>query len=412
VRLRLIAREFVGFERAFARQIASYRETHPDVEVDFEYLDVPPLYDTMVSRRGALSGHYDLFLAVTDWLPNLMQDGLVLCLDDYLKHSPPPGWPDGWPATLRGLQQDRQGRVFGIPYHNGPEVFMYRTDLFGDPIEQQRFQRAHGRQLTVPRTWSEFLDVARFFTRPDEDLCGCVVAAKPDGHNDVYDFTIHLASRGGQLLDDQGRPAFYSPEGEAALCYYLDLIHTYRVTQPLPWEYDSVASGEFYASGRAAMMWNWIGFLSVADLPSMSKIPGRTQATMLPSGEGPRGRAVSLIVYWVMTIAAGSRDPDAAWALLRHLATPEMDAITAEEGGSGTRLSTWRSPTIRRQFPYYAIVEDIHQHVETMPAIAQYPAFNDVLNNMLDAAVQGRESVSDALRHASRQAEAILEARG
>jgi hypothetical protein len=89
VRLRLIAREFVGFERAFARQIASYRETHPAVDVDLEYLDVPPLYDTMVSRRGALSGHYDLFLAVTDWLPNLMQDGLVLCLDDYLEHSPP-----------------------------------------------------------------------------------------------------------------------------------------------------------------------------------------------------------------------------------------------------------------------------------------------------------------------------------
>ena len=59
MRLRLIARELVGFEQASARQIASYRETHPDVDVDFEYLDVPPLYDTMVSRRGALSGHYD-----------------------------------------------------------------------------------------------------------------------------------------------------------------------------------------------------------------------------------------------------------------------------------------------------------------------------------------------------------------
>src|SRR4029450_8223951 len=111
---------------------------------------------------------------------------------------------------------------------------------------------------------------------------------------------------------------------------------TDHVTQPEPWEYDSIASGEFYASGRAAMMWNWVGFVGVADLPSMSKIPGRTRVTMLPSGEGPRGRSVSLIVYWVMTIAAGSRNPDQAWTFLRHLATPEMDAITAQEGGSGT----------------------------------------------------------------------------
>jgi multiple sugar transport system substrate-binding protein len=285
---------------------------------------------------------------------------------------------------------------------------MYRTDLFGDPVERERFRRARGRELEVPRTWSEFLEVAQFFTRPGDDLYGCVVAAKPDGHNNVYDFTIHLASRGGRLLDDRQRPAFNSPEGEAALRFYLDLIRTHQVTQPNPWEYDSVASGEFYASGRAAMMWNWVGFLSVADLPSMSKIPGRTQATVLPGGDGPSGRSVSLIVYWVLTIAAGSRNPEAAWAFMRHLATPEMDAITAEEGGSGTRLSTWRSPAIRQQFPYYAIVEEIHQHVETMPAIAQFPAFNDVLNEMLDAVVQGRVSVSDALQDASRQAEAIL----
>src|SRR5439155_25466408 len=157
------------------------------------------LYHTMVSERGTLSGRYDLFLAVTGWLPSLMRDGLVLCLDEYLRHSPPPDWPDGWPATLRALQQDRQGRVFGVPYHDGPEVFMYRTDLFGDPNEQQRFRHAYGRELAVPRTWTEFLDVARFFTRPDEDLYGCVVAAKADGHNNVYDFTIHLASRGGRL---------------------------------------------------------------------------------------------------------------------------------------------------------------------------------------------------------------------
>jgi multiple sugar transport system substrate-binding protein len=408
VRLRLVAREFVGFQRALARQVASHHEAHPEVDVDFEFLDVPPLYDTMVTQHGALSGRYDLFLAVTDWLPSLMQDGLVLCLDDYLERSPPPDWPDGWPATLRSLQQDRQGRVFGIPYHDGPEVFMYRTDLFGDPNEQQRFRRAFGRDLAVPRTWSEFLDVARFFTRPEEALYGCVVAAKPDGHNNVYDFTIHLASRGGRLLDNRTRPAFDSPEGEAALRFYLDLIHTHRVTQPEPWDYDSVASGEFYASGRAAMMWNWAGFMSVADLPSMSKIPGKTRATMLPGGDGPRGRSVSLIVYWVMTIPTGSRNPDATWEFMRHLATPEMDAITAEEGGSGTRLSTWRSPAIRQQFPYYAIVEEIHQRVDTMPAIAQFAAFNDVLNDMLADAIAGRAPVAAALRDASQRAEAVL----
>lgn len=406
--LNLIYREFVGFERAFRRQLKAYQEQQPDVTIQFESHDVPPLYEKMVAQRGCLSGQYDLFLAVTDWLPELMRDGLVTCIDDFLREAPPPDWPDGWTDSVRRLQRDAAGRTYGLAYHDGPEVFMYRTDLFGDPREQERFRRQYGRDLAVPRTWSEFLDLAKFFTRPDEDLYGCVVAAKPDGHNDVYDFMIHLWSRGGQLLDERMRPAFDSPEGEAALRFYVDLIHEHRVTQPQPWEYESVGSGSFYASGRAAMMWNWCGFQAVADMPELSKIPGKTRSTMVPGGDGPNGRRVSLNIYWVMTIPSGSRQKEAAWAFMRHLATPAMDKITSEEGGTGTRLSTWNDPDIRRQFQYYEVIEEVHQYVESPPQIPEYPAINEVLNQMMARVVIEQRDIRQSLREAAQETEAIL----
>jgi multiple sugar transport system substrate-binding protein len=258
----------------------------------------------------------------------------------------------------------------------------------------------------------EFLDLARFFSRPDEDLHGCVVAAKPDGHNDVYDFLIHLWSRGGVFLDERRRPVFAGPEGEEALRFYLGLIHEHSVTQPRPWEYDSVAAGEYYASGRAAMMWNWCGFQTVADLPESSKIPGKTRSTMLPGGDGPAGEPVSLIVYWVMTIPAGSHRRDAAWAFMRHLASPEMDKVTALAGGSGVRRSTWHDPEVRRQFGYYAIVEEVHRRARTLPAIPEYPAINDVIDRMMAGAVTGGRPIPDALREASQETEQILAAAG
>src|SRR5581483_7543596 len=156
----------------------------------------------------------------------------------------------------------------------------------------------YGRELGVPQTWSQFLDLARFFTRPDEDLVGCIVAAKPDGHNNVYDFCIHMWTRGGRFFDERMRPAFNGAAGVAGLQFLCDLINTHRVTQPDPLEFESVASGNFYASGRAAMMWNWCGFQAVADTPDLSKIPGRTRSTMIPAGDGPGGRHASLSVYW------------------------------------------------------------------------------------------------------------------
>src|SRR5579859_7220967 len=248
--MRLAYREFVGFQRALDRQAAAYAMVPPGFTLDAQAFDVPGLYDEVVTRGGSRSDRYDLCLVVTDWLPELMRAGLLLPLNDYLNADPPAGWPAGWSESMRLLQTDSHGRIYGLAYHDGPEVLMYRTDLFGDADEQARFARRYGRPLQPPRTWAEFLDVATHFTRPDEELYGCVVAAQPDGHNNVYDFMLHLWSRGGTLLDAKMRPAFASPEGEAALGFYVDLIQKHRVTQPEPWTYESVASGNFYASGR------------------------------------------------------------------------------------------------------------------------------------------------------------------
>jgi multiple sugar transport system substrate-binding protein len=204
------------------------------------------------------------------------------------------------------------------------------------------------------------------------------------------------------------RPAFAGPEGQAALRFYLDLIHTHRVTQPNPWDDDSVSSGAYYAGGRAAMMWNWAGFQTVADLPEFSAIPGRTRATMLPGGDGPSGRRVSLLVYWVMTIPSGSRDKQAAWTFLKHLAIPAMDRITALAGGSGVRLSTWNDPEIRRRFQYYEAIEDVHRQVEFLPRLPEYPAINEVLNRMMAGVTIDGTPIESALHDAAGATEAIL----
>jgi multiple sugar transport system substrate-binding protein len=404
----LVYRQFEGFQNALTQQIAAYQKHQPEVEIEISALDVQPLYETMVAGGGAKRGDADLFMAVTDWLPELIRDGHVDSLDDFLAADPPPDWPGGWTDSVLALQRDAAGRVYGLPYHDGPEVFLYRTDLFGDPKEQERFRRGYGRELAPPRTWSEFLDLARFFNRPDEGLAGCVVAAKPDGHNDVYDFMIHLWSRGGRIFDERMRPAFAGAAGREALRFYLDLIHTYHVTQPNPWEDDSVSSGAFYAGGRAAMMWNWAGFQTVADLPEFSAIPGRTRATMLPGGDGPTGRRVSLLVYWVMTIPSGSRDKGAAWTFLKHLAGPEMDRITALSGGSGVRRATWNDPEIRRRFQYYEVIEEVHQRVEFLPRLPEYPAINEVLNRMMAAVTIAGAPIEAALQDAAGATEAIL----
>ncbi|WP_276272288.1 ABC transporter substrate-binding protein [Haloarcula litorea] len=408
--LRLLARPFDGFERALDRQIASFASaTDAAVEVERDHRPLPEIHEAFVEGERLAAGEYDLFLCLSDWLPAVAERGLVEPLDGRLDATPPPDWPEGWAESMRDLVT-YEGTTYGVPYHDGPEVFFYREDLFENAAEQRAFREAYGRPLSVPRTWSEFLEVAEFFTRPEEDLWGTVVAALPDGHNDVYDFLIQLWSRGGEVFTDEMTPAFDSEAGVDALRYYRDLIHEHEVAPPASLEMESVDSGRFYADGKAAMMWNWSGFGAMAEDPD-SDVFGRVDYGLIPRADTPEGRHTSLTVLYGLTVPSSADHPDLAYDFVRHAASPEMDRVTTEEGASGTRLSTWRDPEVRQRESFYSMVEEINTGaVDTLPQLPEYTAFNEILNEAVEAAVVDRSATPEAaLSEAAARTEALLD---
>lgn len=409
--LNILYRIFDGFERAFAAQADSFHQLYPDVRFTITPIEPEKLYDVMIRDRAALSTAWDVVLLLTDWLPEMMKLGGLTRLNDYLAQNPPADWQEGWSPSLLELQRDAQGGIFALPYHDGPEMFMYRADLFENPAEQSAFQARYGYPLRPPGTWSQFRDTARFFTRPEQGLYGAMIAGLNDGHNNVYDFFLHLWSRGGRLFDEHWRPAFDDAIGREALQFYADLILKDGVCPPKTLEYDSVASGVAYAAGEAAMMWNWCGFSAVAELPP-SKIIGQNRVGLVPRGDGAGGRHMSLNIYWVLGIPEGSRQKDLAYAFLRHCATPEMDKVTALSGGTGVRLSTWRDPEIQAKFHYYTAIEAVHRSVESPPRIPEYPAINEVFNQMQHAVVTRTKSVESALHDAAQEVESIMRSAG
>ncbi len=182
-RLHLVGRAFVGFERALAAQAAAFEQAHPGVEVVRRFREPQDLYDSTVAHAELASGAIDVTLTLTDWLPEAMRRGLLAPLDPLLEADPPQDWPEGWPPSLRGLQRDAAGQTYALPYHDGPMMFIYRRDLFDEPREQAAFQARYGQPLRPPETWSEYLRIARFFTRPDQNMYGAVAAGLNDAHN-------------------------------------------------------------------------------------------------------------------------------------------------------------------------------------------------------------------------------------
>lgn len=406
MKLKLISREQETFENAFAAQIADYRASNPDVEIECTYLPIHDHYEKMVANMGTESDDFDLFLCCTDWLPILMHNESITSLDEMIEANPPPDWPSGWHKAMLGLQQ-QGGMTYGMPWHDGPEVFHYRTDLFNDPGEKANFKAQNGRELVPPRTWEEFVEVAKFFTRPDQGLWGCCEAGYTDGHNNVYDFLIHLWSRGGVLLDSNKEPQFDSAEGVEALQFYVDLFHKHKVASLECLNLGSVECGNYYAQGNAAMMWNWCGFAAVCEMPDYSKIVGKNACVGMPAG--PAG-AISLNIYWVLTIPSGSRNKEAAYKFLQHISSAKCDKMVSMAGANGVRLSTWNDPEVVAKYPYYSIIADVHANTRTLPAIPEYPEINESISRAVHRALLLEMNPEESLKIAASEAREILRA--
>ena len=388
VTLRIALRNYADFESALGEEARLFEALHPGVHVEVVSTSIHELHRSAIAQGGLRDGHFDLALLVTDWLAEGMAAGALEDLHAWQKRLPIPAWPDGWARSLvRPLVFG--DRLSSLPWHDGPECLVYRSDLFDDPARRGAFRAQFGRELAPPATWQEFEDTARFFTDPGAQLYGTVFAAFPDGHNTLYDFALQVWSRGGELLDGQGRPQLTTPQAIEALDFYRRVVCDSRLCHPRSRELDSTQSGDLFHAGEVAMMANWFGFAARAGRAG-SPLAGKAAIAPIPTGRG--APPVSLSVFWALAMGAGSRNKELAWTFLRFIATPESDLRMTGHGTVGVRLSTWRNPQLQARIPVYREIEAISLGARQLPAGPQMAAFAEVMDAVVTRALGTNEA--------------------
>ncbi|WP_076069620.1 extracellular solute-binding protein [Sphingomonas montana] len=390
--LRIAVRRFDPFVRAITRQFADFvTATGADAVIDAQPLDLNPLHHALFTAGGLCDGSFDIAFLATDWLAEAQAGGLVENLDPWLDRAPVPDFPDGWSASLTGLQCFAGG-YWGMPYHDGPECLIYRRDLLD----------AAG--IAVPRTWDAFHAAARAIHAPDRGIAGTTLALFPDGHNSFYDFCIQIWTRGGEPFDAAGRPCFTGPHATAGLDFIRTLARDGGAVDPDCAALDSVATGLRFCAGKVALMANWFGFAALGEADD-SPVRGLIDVAPLPAGPG--GSSVSLNVFWVLAIAAGSRNKALAWDFLRHCARADMDRITTLEGAIGCRRSTWADAEVNRRVPYAHRLDWLHDHARAMPHHPRLAEISHIVDDLVTAATTGDVATETLLTDAQARAERL-----
>jgi multiple sugar transport system substrate-binding protein len=405
---RVAVRKYGPFETAIEKQWASFEaDAKTGLALDAVAMDLHPLEDALFTSDGMASGDWDVCFVATDWIAAMHEARAAVDLAPMLKVDPMEDFPAAWAESLLRLQRLGDA-VLGIPYHDGPECLIYRADIFNDPALQTDYRKQFHKPLAPPTTWDEFQRIARFLNSPEQGCYGTASAAFPDGHNSVYDFLLQLWTRGGELFSSDGKICFQTTAAADALAFHRTMLSDSTAVHPRCRELDSVKAGLAFGAGEVAMMVNWFGFATMAHTSPESKVKGKVDIAPIP--HGPGGHSVSLNVYWILSIAAGSPHRNVAWRFLKHCMSAEMDKLTTTEGAIGCRRTTWFDEEINLTIPFYHRMAELHRVAREIPQMKTWPKIAAIIDKLITKTINGVTPVEELLAEADRNA-ALLDAK-
>ncbi|MFT2010113.1 extracellular solute-binding protein [Pontibacter sp. 13R65] len=399
--LRFAVRKFGPFEAALEKTWKAYcKETGCTLQLEAVPMELHDLHNAALVQNGLRNGDWDIAHLNTDWIAEAQATGAIADLVPFIEKNRLDEFPAGWSDALLQMQQFGE-QVVGLPFHDGPECLIYRKDLFEDPSEQENYRKQFSKELAPPKTWDDFVTIARFFQRPEQGLYGTLFAAYPDGHNTVFDFCLQLWTRGGELVDTDGRLTIDTPAAREGLEFYRNILRDKAAVHPNCADFESVRAGQAFANGEVAMMVNWFGFAAVCDVDPVSKVKGKVDIADIP--HGPTGTGASLNVYWMYTIGAGSSKQELAYDFIRFATNTENDKQLTLAGGIGCRISTWHDPEINRVVPYYHKLEHLHKKSRTLPRHADWAKAAEVIDQVVLKALNSDLPIDHILQEGQQQ---------
>lgn len=256
--------------------IAAQYKTDTGTSVNLIELPYGGLYDRLTSELTAGAPSFDVAAVDAIWLPLFATK-----LQSLDKLMTPAVQADLFPATV--AEGKVNGTFYGMPGWTNAEILLYRKDLFEDPKEMSAFKSKYGYELAPPKTWQQFSDSARFFTRPASGGQKALYGTDVKGAVET-EFLAHVLQAGspGVVLDSSGKVIIDNAAHLEALTFYADLNNKYHVGPSGAAQIDWTAAQNLFNQGSTAMTRFWAH--AYRQVPAGSPVTGKVGAAPMIGG--------------------------------------------------------------------------------------------------------------------------------
>jgi len=308
---------------------------------------------------------------------------------------------DVFQLVRNGLSAD--GNLYALPLYSETSFTFYRTDIF----------EAAGIEVPTEQiTYTEFAEMAAKAHDPDNGIFGTCQRGKAGwGENMAFVGTVANAF-GADWFDTDWNPQLDSPEWNAAITYYVDLM-----TASGPPGASANGHNENRALFKDGKCATWVDATSAAgDVrnPDTSTVADKTDFFKAPKQVTDKG--TGWFWSWALAIPASSKKVDSAKDFLKWATSKEYFELVGETKGwvavpSGTRQSVEEDPRRLEAAPFAnTIVEAILSVDPADPtrdpvpytgvqfvAIPEFQGIGNYVGQQVAAALAGQQTVETAL---------------
>ncbi|MEP6066988.1 MAG: sugar ABC transporter substrate-binding protein [Paracoccaceae bacterium] len=308
---------------------------------------------------------------------------------------------DVFQLVRNGLSAD--GNLYALPLYSETSFTFYRTDVFeaaGVEMPQEQI------------TYTEFAELAAAVHDPDNGMYGTCQRGKAGwGENMAFVGTVANAF-GARWFDEEWNPQLDSPEWNAAVTYYVDLM--LESGPPGASANGHNENRALFKDGKCA---TWVDATSAAgDVrnPDTSSVADKTDFVKAPKQATAKG--TGWFWSWALAIPASTKKVDTAKSFLKWSTSKEYFEAVGESKGwvavpSGTRKSVEEDARRIEAAPFAPAVVDAILSVDPVDAtllptpytgvqfvaIPEFQGIGNYVGQQVAAALAGQSTVEEAL---------------
>lgn len=397
----------------YLQQIGNMYEQETGIKVNIIQEPWGSFGDLFFTEMAAQGTSYDMVVGDSQWLGQGATQGHYLELTDFMVDEGIADTVTEATLTYYGEYPTNSGRYWAYPTEGDANGWAYRKDLFENPDEMAAFEAEYGYPLAPPETYMQLMDIANFFTRPDDGLYGVAIYTQADYDALTMGVQNTLFSWGASWQDENNNVmgVVNSEEAIEAVEFYRQLYDCCQA--PGLSNAFFAESNDAFISGQVAMAMNYFAFFPALVNPNVNPYAEDTGFFVNP--EGPNGNQSAALGGQGMSIISyiSPERQEAAKDFIRWFAQEEIQAEWAQLGGYTCNTNVLESEEFKQIAPYN------EAFAETMTFVKDFwnvPVFGELLQvsqtELGEYIVSGEGTAEEAMNSIAEQHQEILQEAG